>query len=94
MRPLRIGEVKKKKKKKKEEETTAAKYNGLPYWVAIISQVAKTGKEAESFLATVSKTVRPMLGYIGPLSFLSFPVVSTRLSVCNVGVLSPNSCKD
>jgi len=38
VRPLRIGEVKKKKKKKKEEETTAAKYNGLPYWVATIKQ--------------------------------------------------------
>jgi len=31
VRPLRIGEGKKKK------ETTAAKYNGIPYWVAITS---------------------------------------------------------
>jgi len=31
LRPLRIGE---EKRRKKEEETTAAKYNGLPYWVA------------------------------------------------------------
>jgi len=31
LRLLRIGE---EKRRKKEEETTAAKYNGLPYWLA------------------------------------------------------------
>jgi len=28
-----------RKKRKKKKETTAAKYNGLPYWVAIKSIV-------------------------------------------------------
>jgi len=36
LRPLRIGEEQKKEQRKKEEETKAAKYNGLPYWAAII----------------------------------------------------------
>jgi len=31
-----VRNKRKKKERKKEEETKAAKYNGLPYWAAII----------------------------------------------------------
>jgi len=30
-----------KKRKRKKEETTAAKYNGLPYWAAIKTDIAQ-----------------------------------------------------
>jgi len=36
MRPLRLGEEKKERMKKKE---TGQKYNGRPYWAAIISEL-------------------------------------------------------
>ena len=42
-----------KRKKKKKEEPTAAKYNGLPYWAAIINLTAYAGY-IEASVADVS----------------------------------------
>jgi len=37
-------EEKKKKKNERKKEITAAKYNGLPYWAAIIVTVVRFGR--------------------------------------------------